>query len=349
VKLAYCLAFFLAVPLLAQTDRALGAVTGVDPAGRRITLKTDTGAEVIVTAQPTASFRRVAPGLTDLQKAATITLIDISVGDRVLARGRAGANSNEFPATLIVVMSQGDIAQKQAADRADWDRRGVVGVVTMAGGDQVVINVRTAGSAAPVAITLAPNAKVRRYAPDSVRFADARPSTLGEIKTGDQVRARGNRTEDGSKMTAEEVVSGSFRTIAGIIPSLDAQQNEVRINDLDSKKALVVKVSADSSLRKLQPQVAQAIAQRVRGNGENGASPGGAARGGDLQQTLEGSPAMTLTDLKVGDAIVVSSTVGAITERVTAITLLGGVEPILRRPGTQEMSLGSWILDIDNP
>jgi len=169
MKLAYCLAFFLAIPLLGQTDRALGAVTGVDPAGRRVTLKTDTGTEVIVTAQPTANFRRVAPGETDLQKAAVITLNDVSIGDRVLARGRAGANSGEVAATLIVVMSQGDIAQKQAADRADWDRRGVVGLVTTTGGEQIVINVRTSGNVAPVAITLAPNAKVRRYAPDSVR------------------------------------------------------------------------------------------------------------------------------------------------------------------------------------
>lgn len=351
MKLACCLAFVLAVPLLAQTDRALGAVTSVDPAGRRVTLKTDAGTEVIVTAQPNANFRRVAPGETDLQKAAVIALNDISVGDRVLARGRAGANSSEITAALIVVMSQGDIAQKQAADRADWDRRGVVGLVTMAGGDQIVINVRTSGNVTPVAITLAPNAKVRRYAPDSIRFADARPSALGEIKTGDQVRARGNRTEDGSKMTAEEVVSGSFRTIAGVILSFDAQQNEVRINDLDTKKAMVVKVSADSSLRKLPPQVAQAIAQRVRGNGENGASPGGAARGGDLQQMLEGSPRITLADLKAGDAIVVAGTVGDLTDRVTAITLLAGVEPILTRPGAPGMSLGSWTLDIgnDNP
>src|SRR5579862_2577837 len=347
MKLACGLVFVFAVPLLAQTDRALGAVTSVDSAGRRVTLKTDAGVEVIVTAQPTANFRRVAPGETDLQKAAVITLNDISVGDRVLARGRAGANSNEVAATLVVVMSQGDIAQKQAADRADWERRGVVGLVTMAGASQIVIDVRTAGSIAVVTITLAPNAKVRRYAPDSVRFADARPSTLGEIKAGDQVRARGNRTEDGSKMTAEEVVSGSFRTIAGVVLSLDAQQNEVRINNLDTKKPLVVKVSADSSLRKLQAQVAQAIAQRVRGSAENGARPG-TAGGADLQQALESSPRITLADLKAGDAIVVAGTVGDLTDRVTAITLMAGVEPILTRPGTKEMSLGSWTLDIGN-
>ncbi|HYM07291.1 MAG TPA: hypothetical protein VEU11_12090 [Terriglobales bacterium] len=355
MKLACCLAFVLIVPVFAQTDRVLGAVTNVDLGGRRITLMTDTGTELVVTAQPSASFRRVAPRETDLQKAATITLNDISVGDRVLARGSAGANGNAVAATLVVVMSQGDIAQQQAADRADWDRRGVVGLVTMAGADQVVINVRTSGSVTSVAITLASNANVRRYAPDSVRFVDARPSTLGEIKTGDQVRARGNRTGDGSRMIAEEVVSGSFRTIAGVILSLNPQQNELRINDLDTKKALVVKVSGDSSLRKLQPQVAQAIAQRVHGStegtgkGRGASAQGGGPRGDDLQQMLESSPSIALTDLKAGDAIVISSTVGSIADRVTAITLMTGVEPILRRPGTQEMSLGSWTLDIGNP
>jgi len=57
------------------------------------------------------------------------------------------------------------------------------------------------------------------------------------------------------------------------------------------------------------------------------------------------NPAVTLAELKNGDAIVVSSTVGATDGRITAITMLAGVEPILTKPGTQEMSLGSWNLD----
>jgi hypothetical protein len=340
LSLVCCFVFVLSSPFFAQKtppDRALGAVTKEDIGARLITVRTDTGAEVIVTAQPTASFRRVAPGETDLQKAAIIALADISMGDRVLARGRAGANGNGLAANLIVVMSKGDIAQKEAADRADWDRRGVMGVVMMAGADQILINVRTASSVSPLVIKLAPNASVRRYAPGSVRFADARPSALSEIQAGDQVRARGNRTADGSALNAEEVVSGTFRTIAGVVVSLDPQQNEVRINDLDSKKPLVVKVNAGSSLHRLQPDVAQAIAARVRG---------GAERSGDLQQMIESSPSITLADLKASDPIVVSGAVGANAQEVTAITLLTGVESILRRPGTKEMSLGSWTLDI---
>jgi len=59
---------------------------------------------------------------------------------------------------------------------------------------------------------------------------------------------------------------------------------------------------------------------------------------------LDASPAMTLAELKNGDAIVVSSTVGTTPGRIAAIKLLAGVEPILTKPGTQEMSLGSWSL-----
>jgi hypothetical protein len=212
-----------------------------------------------------------------------------------------------------------------------------MGVVTTAGADQILVNVRAAAGVSALTIKLAPNASVRRYAPGSVRFADARPSSLSEIQAGDQVRARGNRTADGRTMNAEEIVSGTFRTIAGVVVSLDPQQNEVRTNDLDSKKPLVVKVNAGSSLRRLQPEVAQAIASRVRV---------GAERSGDLQQMIESSPSITLADLKAGDPIVVSGTVGANAQEVTAITLLTGVESILRRPGSKEMSLGSWTLDI---
>jgi hypothetical protein len=60
---------------------------------------------------------------------------------------------------------------------------------------------------------------------------------------------------------------------------------------------------------------------------------------------LERSPAATLADLKAGDAIVVLSTEGATQGKVTAITMLAGVEPILTQPGSREMSLGGWTLD----
>jgi transcription antitermination factor NusG len=270
-------------------------------------------------------------------------------------------------ATMIVVMSQSDIAKKQAAERADWDRRGVTGLVTASTADSLTISVRTLAGAKPMVIAPAANAIVRRYAPDSVSFADAKPSTLAEIKTGDQVRARGDKNEDGSRMSALEIVSGNFRTMAGVILSIDAAAKEMQVRDLETKKPVTVKIVADSSVKKIQPQLAQTLAQRLhgeaagagaaRGQGNDGRAQGGDGGGrgsgggrgfgggrgnADLQTMLDSSPNIMLADLKNGDAIVVSSTVGATAGKVTAIKLLAGVEPILTKPGTQEMALGSW-------
>ncbi|PYT10353.1 MAG: hypothetical protein DMG59_28980 [Acidobacteria bacterium] len=66
----------------------------------------------------------------------------------------------------------------------------------------------------------------------------------------------------------------------------------------------------------------------------------------DIQQIIDRSPNITLADLKAGEPIVVSSTLGATAGQMTAITLLAGVEPILRRPGRSDMSLGGWSLDM---
>ena len=54
------------------------------------------------------------------------------------------------------------------------------------------------------------------------------------------------------------------------------------------------------------------------------------------------TPAIKIADLMTGDAIIISSVNGANPEQVTAITLLAGVEAILTKPGTREMSLGDW-------
>lgn len=372
---------FLAVALAQDPSggRFLGAITKVDADARQITLKTDAGAEIGVSMDARATFRKIAPGETNLNNAQTIAISDIHVGDRVLARGKTSDDQKSLAAMQIIVMSQSDIATRQAADRADWDRRGATGVVVDANADQVTINIRTIAGVTPLVIKPGANAVVRRYAPDSVKFADAKPSKFSEIKKGDQVRARGNKTPDGMTMTAEEIVSGQFAMIAGTIVSVDAKENLVRINNLATKKQMTVKILPDSTVKKLPAPIAQVIANRLhgvaddagpgRGAGGNerpnapvGAPAGAAQSGrgagefagrgrggsgggrgpGDLQQTIDRIPPMTLADLMMGDAIIVSSTVGASADQATAIILLAGVEPILTRPGSREMALGDW-------
>ena len=344
--------------------RALGAVTKSDAAARQIALQTTTG-EVAVTVDAKAKVLRVAPGATNLTNAAAIELTDINVGDRLRARGRMTDDQKSLAALEIVVISQSDIASKQAAERADWDRRGATGIVADVAADSVTVNVRTIEGVKPLVITPAPNAVIRRYTPDSVKFADAKPAKLSEIRKGDQVRARGNKTPDGAQMTAEEIVSGQFKMIAGLVLSVDPQENVIRINNIETKKPMTVKVSTDSSLKKLQPPLAQAIANRLHGvaAGERpagaapagapgaGGGPGGGPGGGrgpgpggrgDLQAMIDRTPAIKLSELMTGDAVIISSTAGATADQVTAITLLAGVEPILTKPGTREMSLGDW-------
>ena len=345
----------------AAAVNTIGVVTKIDAAARQITLKTDAGAEVAVTVQANAGFRKIAPGETDLRNAATIAIADINPGDRVLARGRPSADQTNFLATLVVVMSQSDIANKQAQEKADWDRRGVVGVVTSVAADQVTISVRGTGAGGSLTIVPSGTAVVRRYAPDSVKFSEAKPSKLSDIKVGDQVRARGDKNGDGAGMTADEIVSGSFHTIAAIVNSVDANESLLRVTNLEGKKPLVVKINSDSGLHRLAPEMAQMLAARSRpqdggaaparsaadGGGRGSGRGGAGGRGGDLQQMIDRAPKITLADLKPGDAIVVSSTEGSTPNQITAITLVSGVEPILTTPGRKEMALGSWSLDME--
>lgn len=54
--------------------------------------------------------------------------------------------------------------------------------------------------------------------------------------------------------------------------------------------------------------------------------------GGDVDSMIEKLQSLTLSELKIGDAIAVSSTAGTDANRVTAIKLVAGVEPFLAAP-----------------
>jgi hypothetical protein len=344
-----------------------GTVTKVDAGAGELTMKADSGGEVKVTLAPKHALRKVALGETDLRKAAVIEFKDIAPGDRVAARGTEAGET--IAASLIVVMSSSDVAKKQEEDRQDWDKRGVNGIVTAVTPESVTLNVHTLAGSKSVVVIPEAKATIRRYTTDSVKFSDAKDSLLTDIKVGDQVRARGDKTDDGAKLKAEEIVSGTFKTIAATVVSIDAANQQMTVKDLESKKLLVVKVNADSNMKRLSDPIAQMIARRVhpdayagrggrgdagggrgdagggRGGDAGGPRGGGGGRGGgDLQQMLEKQPAVTLADLKVGEPIVISSAVGAATDHIMAITMLAGVEPILRSPGKPEMSLGGWNL-----
>lgn len=357
----------------------IGEVTSIDGASKQIKLKGDDGAAYTVTLSDSTAFLRIPPGEKDIKKAAKIAFSDVAVGDRALARGPIEEDTKTVPARTLVIMTKADLAQKHEHDRSEWQTRGVTGVVSALNAASKEVTITTRGREPKTIVIDASAADLRRYAPDSVKFTDAKPSSFTELQPGDTVRALGDKNEDGARLKAEELVSGSFQTIAGTVESVDPQSGEVRLTNLQTKKPLLVHINQSSLLRRLDPTIAAMLARRLRpdaagaapaapagpatgrpdapggGGGFRGAGgfggpggPGGGAAGGDLQQILERMPQLSLAELKKGDAVIVSSSKGPDDSTVTAFAFVAGVEPFLAAaPRTAgQVNLGSWNLDV---
>jgi len=362
--------------------RRIGAIKAIN--GNAITLTVDSGPDVAVTVQPNARILSIAPGEKDLKNATPIQLQGLQVGDRVRVRGQASADGASIAALEVIVIPHTDLEARHEQERQDWQKRGLGGLVSAVdpASGTVTISVTSLGGKKDIAVHTSQSTLFRRYAPDSVKFDDAKPSTVQEIQPGDQLRARGDRSADGSQLTAEEIVTGTFRNVAGLVNSVDASASTISVQDLLSKKAVQVKITAESQLHKLPPEMAQRIAMRLKGsmppgtpgaaasnsgsapvagtgqpssassggtNSGGGAMGGGGARQGgapDFQQMLSRMPAVTLNDLHKGDAVLIVTTQGTATGSGTAITLVSGVEPILQAApnGSQAMMLAPWSL-----
>jgi hypothetical protein len=72
------------------------------------------------------------------------------------------------------------------------------------------------------------------------------------------------------------------------------------------------------------------------------------SQGADLQTALEKVPPLPISELNKGDAVLISSTTGADPSRVTAISLVAGVEPLLTRAAGERINL-DWTLDMNMP
>jgi hypothetical protein len=343
--------------------RPVGTIKSIT--GNIITLTPDSGNDVTIQVQDATKFVRIAPGQKDLKDATPIQLTDVQPGDRILVRGKLAGDGKSVVAASIIAMKKADIADKQSREREEWQKHGTGGLVSSVDTSSNTISVAlpAVGEKKIVAVHLSKDTIVRRYAPDSVKFDDAKPAPVDQIKPGDQLRARGSRSSDGTEFTADEIVSGTFRNIAGTISALDASAGTITVQDLASKNSITVKITAESQLRKLSQPMAQRIAARLKGTppdasaaapAPGNSAPGGAggmgrpgsAGTGDLQQMISRMPAATLADLQKGDAVMIVATEGGPNSLSTAITLLGGVEPILEASPKSSAStiLSPWSL-----
>jgi hypothetical protein len=359
--------------LAAQTaaQRFVGTITSIS--GDTLTVKTDAGEAHQVQVPSSATLKRIAPGQKDLSTAETIKLSDLAMGDRVLVKLDPDASGATPQALQIVAVKQTDIAQKQQQEMAEWQRNGVGGLVKSvdANSGTVVLASGAGPTAKTVTGHIGKNTVLKRYPPNSVRFADAQPAPLDAVKAGDQFRARGKKNADGTEIDATEAVSGSFRNISGTVSSIDAASSTVTVKDLVTKKNVTVKVTPDAEMRRLPDMMARMIAGRLKGtlppNGggapvttarpqggpqQQASAPGGAGPqgaggfgagrrgGGDMEQVLQRAPAIKIGDLQKGEAVMLVSTEGA--SDVTAIKVLAGVEPLLESPEASRNLLANW-------
>jgi len=350
-----------------------GEVTSIDASAKRFTVKGDDGVNYNVALQDNAIYLRMPLGETDQKKAVRITFSDVHTGDRLLARGPFAEDTKTVSVRTVITMAKGDVAQKQARDQADWQKRGITGIATAVNAGSKEIIVTTRGRDSKTLTIDASSAAFHRYAPDSIRFADAKPSSLAEVQPGDTIRVLGDKTEEGTHVKAEEIVSGAFETIAGTVISADAATGEVRITNLQTKKPVTVKTTSSTMLRRIDEQTATMLARRMRpaagGDAQSPAGPppggrfggpeggpggrgfgGGRGPGGsgDLQQVLDRSPQLALAELKKGDAVIISGAKAPDGAPVTAFSFVAGVEPFLAAaPRTAgEVNLGSWNLEV---
>jgi hypothetical protein len=359
----------------AQTaGRFLGTVTAVN--GNTLTVKTDAGVSQEVEVPSTASLKQVEPGAKDLSTAQSIEFKSLATGDRVLVRLDPNAPAGTSTAIQVIAVKQAALAKKQEQERQDWQQRGLGGLVKSvdASAGTIVLTSGVGPTAKTVTIHTTKDTVLRRYAPASVRFDEAKVAPIDAIHAGDQLRARGAKNATGTEMTADEVVSGSFRNVSGLIPSIEVASSTLVVKDLATKKQVTVHISPESQMRRLDEQMATRLAAMLNGTGggfpgrgpggpggPGGPPPGGGGQragfggggmggpgggGFDAQALFNRAPVIKLADLKKGEAVMVVATEDA--SGTTAITLLAGVEPLLEAPSASQ-NLLNWSLSSGAP
>jgi len=348
-------------PAGARTQVA-GVITEVNAQANQVSIKTEKGETLTVTTSERTQILHAQTGETDPKKWSKMALSEMAPGDEAMAIIRGTLDQKPLAASSLVIRTKADLSQMAQKELEDWRKRGTTGTVATI--DAAAHTLTLKAGLKTLTVQSSEKTQYHRYALDSAKVSDAKVSTFGEIKVGDQVNALGDKTEDGATIKAESIFSGSFRQIAATIVSIDAGSGEMKVTDLATKKPIIIRISSNSIMKRLPEQLAQGLARRYQASARGGApatgnaapaGPGGGGMrgggmrggggGGDIGTMVERLPAMPLSELKPKEAIMVSTTQGTDPTRVTAIMLLAGVEPILTAaPNATRDIMSGWNL-----
>jgi hypothetical protein len=246
--------------------KRIGTIKSIN--GNVLTLAADSaGPEITVAIQPSARLLRLGAD-KDVKNAAPIQLQDLQVGDTIRARGQASDDNKSITGLEIIVITRSAVQAVSDQMRQDWLKRGIGGPVSAVDPAAGTVTITTAsmGGKKTIVVHTSKSTVIRRYAPDSAKPEDAKVVTLQDVHIDDQLRARGNRSADGSELTAEEIFTGVFPQFPSLIKSVDASAGTLSVQDLVSKKTVDLKIAADSQLHKIPAEMANRFAARLKGS-----------------------------------------------------------------------------------
>ena len=362
-----------------KATQVFGKVSEINSSAGQITIKTAAGSTVVASVNEKTTYQRMPPGETDRSKAEQTSLTEITVGDGVVARGFVAADQKSVPAQQIIVVSQSEIAKKNQAERLAWARgaKGIVSSLNPSTKEVTVTSRSLAGASQAITVALSDKSNIKRFPPDSIpRYENAKAGKFEDIKVGDQFNAKGEKSADGLHLNAEEVLFGTFKVAGGTVASIDAASGQIKINDLQTKKPLTIILKPESIIRRLpenmmmamgggmggpggpnaggprpqgqgQPQgQPQGQAQNAQGprppgvGGPGGPGANGRPGGGSMADLMERFPIISISGLKIGDTIILSSLPGADPTQLTAIQIVSGVEPLLAMVAARQQQGG---------
>ena len=196
---------------------------------------------------------------------------------------KAGQSATNFNALRVILIKSTAITQMQEAQQADWKARGTGGIVSSV--DSVKGTIIFESGSKKLTILTSSTTKFRRFADGSVKYEDSKPGTLAQIRPKDQLQVLGNKSADGLTIQAEEIMSGSFLNLSGLLMSIDPATGKITFKDLATKKIMTVNVTSNCDMRNIPLQTATMLAMRSNGGGmadaaEVVASGGGRGGGG---------------------------------------------------------------------
>lgn len=339
----------------------IGTVEKVDGASKTFALKTDKGEQPVIKFDDRTQFVLMPAGETDTKKGTRAAATEVAAGDRVIAR-MLPEDTTGKPAVFVYFSKATELAQFHKKTEDEWQTQSVYGTVKSVDvAEKHAVIAARGGFGPPKDVTLDASGPVEylRFNLDSGKY-EASTAGLAPFQVGDQVRLIGKKNADGTEIKLEAIQSATFKSLPVTVKSVDSAAGLIQATDLTSKKPITISVKPDTQLKRLDDATALLMARRLnptfqseagrggragRGNADSAgqttpgvasfAGRGGAGRAGgrgnaDPNKLLDQQPTIELADLKAGEPVVVTGGPTSDMAKLTATSVVAGVDPILR-------------------